>query len=263
MAEYQKVEIGADGGEPEPYSEEDLNKIEGIQQREQEAEEEGQEEQVDEERPSWLPEKFGSPEEMAKAYDELQAQFTKDRQEKSGDAEGDTPGSVEPLSASDFSEFNEEFAANGDISDESIAKIEGWGIPREMISAYVEGQKAILDGHFNTIHSEVGGESNYDQMIEWAAGNLPEGEQDAFNRAVMEGSPDEMMFAVRSLSSRWQAAEGTPSSPLVQGSTSASGASGGFRSLAEMTMAMKDPRYSKDPAYRKDIERRLSVSNIL
>ena len=132
-----------------------------------------------------------------------------------------------------------------------------------MIDGYIAGQKAILDSHYATVHAEVGGEENYGKMIEWASENLPQGEQDAFNRAVMEGTGDEMMFAVRSLSSRWMAAEGQPSAPLIQGSTSPMGASGGFRSVGEVTAAMRDPRYTKDAAYRRDVEQRLANSTVI
>jgi len=262
MADYQSVEIGTSDGVGEAYSPEDLQKIEEMNQSEQEAPAEAQE-QFDEERPAWLPEKFGSPEEMAKAYEELQSQFTKDRQEGSEDANEQAQGDLTPLSTNDFAEFNDEFAQTGGISEESISKIEGWGIPREMIEGYIEGQKALLDTHYNTIYSEVGGEENYGEMLSWAAETLPEGEQDAFNRAVMQGTPDEMMFAVRSLAGRWMSSEGRPSAPLVQGSTSAVGASGGFRSVGEVTAAMRDPRYQKDAAYRRDVEQRLANSSVI
>ena len=36
-----------------------------------------------------------------------------------------------------------------------------------------------------------------------------------------------------------------------------------FRSIAQVTQAMNDPRYEKDPAYRKDVTDRLAKSTIL
>ena len=261
MSDYQKVEVGGD--EPQPYSQEDLIKIQEIEQREQEVETETQE-SGDEERPGWLPEKFGSPEEMAKAYEELQSQFTKERQGSEEEEETKDSSNVEPLSMDDFSDFTSEFSETGDVSEESREKISSWGIPREMIDGYIEGQKAVLDGHFNAVYSEVGGEENYNQMIEWAGENLAESEIDVFNSQVMNGTSEESMFAIRSLSSRWTMdGGGNTSAPLIQGSTGTTGSSGAFRSLAEMTQAMKDPRYHKDPAYRQDIQNRLSNSNIL
>jgi len=36
-----------------------------------------------------------------------------------------------------------------------------------------------------------------------------------------------------------------------------------FRSIAQVTQAMNDPRYEKDPAYRKEVTDRLAKSTIL
>ena len=71
-----------------------------------------------------------------------------------------------------------------------------------------------------------------------------------------------MMFAIKSLASRWGGAE-PKAAPLLQGNTGSINASGAFRSLAQVTEAMRDPRYTKDPAYRKDVEARLANSNVL
>ena len=251
MAEYQKVEIVKE--ESQPFSEDDIQKIEE-QEQAQEAEE-----FEEEERPEWLPDKFGSPEELAKAYAELQTNFTRQRQ--GGEDEGDAEQPA-PSEGFDFTQYSAEFAEHGALSDDSIQAIEAQGIPREMIDGYIAGQQALLDAQFNSIYSEVGGEESYNNMIEWAGDNLSEGEQAAFNRAVMEGTQDDMMFAIRGLALRYQS-QGGGSKPLVQGTTSSTGASSGFQSLAELTAAMKDPRYTKDPAYRKQIEHRLSSSNIL
>ncbi len=257
MAEFERVEIPApqDG----PLSEQDVKNLE------QEEQAEVQEEQLNEERPEWLPEKFQTPEDMAKAYEALQSQFTQERQNKTETAEGteETSSDTQEMSLETFRQFSDEFADTGDVSEESRNMIvENMGLPREMVDAYVEGQKAILDGQFNQIYSEVGGEESYNSMVEWAGENLSEGDQNAFNDAVTRGNRDQMMFAIRNLAARWQLEGGQKPAPLIQGSTSATGASGAFRSIAELTAAMKDPRYTKDAAYRKDIETRLSNSSI-
>jgi len=258
MSDFQRVDVPTP--EDTPFSEEDMKTIE------QEEQAEVQEEQLNEERPEWLPEKFETPEEMAKAYSELQTQFTKERQTSEQGEEGseETSGDPSTLSVESFQEFTHEFNETGDVSEESRNMIvENMGLPREMIDAYVEGQKALMNTQFDSIYGEVGGEENYDSMVAWAAENISEGDQAAFNEAVTQGSNDQMMFAIRNLAARWQLENGSPAAPLIQGSTSATGATGAFRSLAELTSAMKDPRYTKDAAYRKDIEARLSNSNIL
>lgn len=259
MAEFQRVEIPVN--EDGPLSEQDVKNLE------QETETQGQEEQAHEERPEWLPEKFETPEDMAKAYSELQSEFTKKQQasETGSETTEENAGTTPEVSLESFQEFTKEFNETGDVSEESRQNIvDTMNLPREMVDGYIEGQRAVMDAHFNNIYGEVGGEEQYNEMLSWATENLPEGEQDAFNNAVMNGNTDQMNFAIKSLAARWKSnGGGAAPAPLIQGSTSASGASGGFRSLAELTAAMKDPRYAKDKAYRNDIETRLSNSNIL
>ena len=53
------------------------------------------------------------------------------------------------------------------------------------------------------------------------------------------------------------------SSPnLLQGSTGGS-SSGGFTSLAQMSEAMRDPKYQTDPNFRDEVTRKLESSNLM
>lgn len=271
MADYQKVETGQPE-EAQAFSQEDIRGLQEESDAQDLAQEERmvQEEQKEaavaaETRPEWLPEKFNSPEDLAKAYADLETEYTKGQQDgaEGGDTEEGKRDSGVSMSADDFAAFNQEFTETGDISEEGRALAESWGIPRDIVDGYIAGQQAILNTHFNDIYSEVGGEGRYDEMVGWARENIPEGEQNAFNDSVVNGSSDQMMFAIRSLAGRWMASTGASSgTPLIQGDTGSSGASGAFRSTAELTSAMKDPRYQKDPAYRQDVQNRLANSNI-
>jgi hypothetical protein len=254
MSDYQKIEMTTDNTDPTLEE----------QALEQEAAQEVQTEQVEEQRPEWLPEKFDSPEAMAKAYGELESNFTREQQarESAEESPETTPAISEPLSVDSFAGFEEEFNSTGDISQESRAAIEGMGIPREMIDSYIEGQQSLVNDIFTNVYSSVGGEEEYTKMIGWAAETLSPEEQEVFNDAVMGGNPAQMNFAIKSLASQYQS-QTSGRTPLLQGSTGSADAHGGFRSLAELTAAMKDARYTKDPAYRKEIETRLGNSSIL
>ena len=106
----------------------------------------------------------------------------------------------------------------------------------------------------------MGGEENYNQMIEWAGDNLPPSEIDAFNKAVDSGDINMINFAVNGLTARYRSEVGTEPR-LLQGETN--GTSGGsFQSAAELTAAMRDPRYQSDPAYRRMVSDKLSRSNV-
>lgn len=198
-------------------------------------------------RPEWLPEKFQSPTELAKAYSELEKRLS------AGQGPLD-PGSLEA--------YSKEFFDNGDLSDDSVKKIASMGIPENLVRAYVDGQKALVDSNTKTMMGYAGGEESYTQIQNWAAENLPEDEIDAFNGIIESGNMSSIKMAIQGLKSRYEQSNGSSGGRLIQGDVA--GPSGGaFRSIAEIVSAMKDPRYARDPAYRKDVESRVALSNAL
>lgn len=225
---------------------------------EQETNNETPEEETTEERPEWLDDKFKSPEDLAKAYNELQ----KKQSTKSEKAEENTE---EPAPSSKTSEVvskaSEDFAQNGELSDKSFVELEKAGISRDMVEAYIRGQESIATSQAMDIQGEVGGNANYNAMADWAADNLSDSDLDGFNSIVENGSVDQAKMAVKGLYSQFISAGGNPPE-LSQGGTSGSSVKP-FGSAAQVTEAMRDPRYSTDPAFRDNVEKRLAVSNVL
>ena len=263
MGEYHKVEVvrdgDPDGAAREAEMQQGLRDELAQQQEQQEQQEQPTEQPMPEpapERPEWLPDKFVSAEAMAKAYAELEGRMA----ESQPKAEQD--GGIDPLTRDDFAQFNEELQMTGEVSEESKQQMVDWGLPREIVEAHVEGQQARLQLEIQNVQNEVGGPEAYEQMLGWASENLNEADQKMFDSAVTRGNRDQMMFAVRSLKARWEAAGGR-SGGIIQGDTSAAQSYTGYRSLAELTAAMKDPRYKDDVAYRRDVETRLANSDIL
>jgi hypothetical protein len=205
-------------------------------------------------RPEWLPPKFQNPEELARAYSELESRFTQVNQQNFGDKAAQANISDEEMRS-----FSNEFMQLGTLSDKSFKDLEARGIPRYVVESYIEGQKAVAESQVAAIYNNVGGQEQYQQMIEWAADNLPDNEIDAFNAMIDSGDSSSITFAVRGLQARFSSAAGMPR--LMQGGTAGPGTSP-FRSLAEVTAAMRDPKYRVDPAYRKDVEARLAISNV-
>lgn len=206
-----------------------------------------------EERPEWLPEKFQSPADMAKAYMEL---------EKKMSSQPKAPPQEKPADGKfDFSPFYEELMSTQSLSEESVQKLTDNGFSNEAVKLYVEGTKALIEAETRRVYETAGGEEQYQSMLAWAADNLPEEQIDAYNRIISGGDSGAIQMAVRGLKAQYVETNGKPAK-LIQGETA--GPSGGsFRSVAEVTAAMKDPRYAKDPAYRRDVENRLRNSAIL
>jgi hypothetical protein len=219
---------------------------------------------VDETRPGWLPEKFKSPEDLAKAYEELEKKLGQGTKKEADTAEPPTTEEVkEKVEAAgiDFDALSTEFSTNGTLSDDSYKALADKGFPREIVDAYIDGQRALADNLRLSVVAEVGGEERYTEIVSWAAQNLKANEIQAFNNAVESGDVDVIKLAVSGLQSRFEAAFGTEPK-LVNGDTGQK-TGDAFRSTAELTAAMKDPRYKNDPAYREEVQRRLSHSNIM
>ncbi len=221
-------------------------------------------EEVVQERPEWLPEKFKSPEDMAKAYGELEKQFTKSRQEETPVEETESTPTEEAKEAVEsvglnFDAMSEEYMENGELSADTYAELESKGIPKNIVDSYIQGQQSLTDNIKGDIFNTVGGEENYTQMTEWAADNMNQAEKDAFNLAVNSGDMAQAKLAVEALNARYKNMVGVEPN-LVGGRPSESVDT--YQSWAQVTTDMKNPSYSKDPAFRATVEKKLGRSKL-
>lgn len=234
-----------------------------------------------EDRPAWLDQKFKNPEELAKAYAELekkQSQAPQPKQEvppvktevkpEEGKTEGEETPPPEDQAAKealasvgvDYDALATEFETAGSLSDESYKALQDKaGLSREYVDAYIAGQAALAREAQQRVFDIAGGEQEYSAMTEWAKANLTPAEIAAYNQGV-EGTAEQAALAAAGLKSKYIAAQG--SEPKLITGSSAAQVNTGFASRAEMTAAMNDPRYAKDSNYRKQVEQKIAVSNI-
>jgi hypothetical protein len=207
-------------------------------------------------RPQWLPEKFKTPEELVKSYQELESKLGKPKQEPEGEP---SPKEETPNESADFSKYEQEFVSTGNLSEESITEItDKFKLPKQYVETYIAGLQALQAQQLNSGYALVGGEQNYTSMIEWAKVNLSPQEIQDYNTQVTSGKPEATKFAIEALHSRYKAAVGDAPN-LISGNTGQP-SSNGFKSRAEITSAMSDPRYAKDPAYRKEVMDKIAVT---
>jgi len=215
---------------------------------------------TNEEKPSWLPEKFNNAEELAKAYGELEKAYSS-KEEPQQETPQQTKENVEKQTGLNLDPFYKEFADSGNLTQESYDKLSQAGLSKELVDSYIEGQQAVADLSVSSVYNSVGGEESYNQIVGWATENLSDTEIKTFNNTIENGTPDEAKFYIKSLESRYQLANGVEPN-LVQGNRP-SIASDTFRSSAQVLEAMNDPRYESDPAFRDDVARRIKNSNVL
>lgn len=222
------------------------------------------------ERPDWLPEKFKSAEDMAKAYSELEKKLgSGGKPEETTETDEDTPapeGDATEVAKAldnvglDFNTFQDEYNTNGGLSDNSYKTLEEKGFTRDLVDSWIAGQEALAATTTNQIYESVGGAEQYQAMMEWAADNLRPSEIASFNKAVDSGDLGVTQLAVQGLQAKYRSEVGSEPK-LIKGEGAATG-SGAFQSAAELTAAMRDPRYHSDPAYRQSVADRLARSNV-
>lgn len=220
-----------------------------------------------EDRPQWLPEKFKSPEELAKAYNELQAKLggkTDNQQTAEPNADDQNKQVQDDLQSKglDLYQFSDEFNKTGALSAQSYEALEKAGYPRNIVDQYIEGQKARASLYESEVKNAVGGENNFVAMAEWAKANLTPQEIEAYNKAVDSGDLNQAKLAVAGMFQKYSASR--PSEPtLFKGATSSTASGEVYESIAQMQKDMASPEYKTDPAFRAKVERKLARSNIL
>lgn len=254
MAELQQVQIN-ENTEEENITLEQQEALQEEAAKLQEKAEAKTEESA--ERPEWLDEKFESPEELAKAYNELQKKQSS-RKKPAKAEESSVEEEIVSNTSSAISDAQEYFAENGELSEELFDVLEKAGIPQDFVNAYIEGQKALVTSEVAAVRDIVGGEGAYEAMTEWANENLTDSDIDAYDDVVSNGTLEQAKMAVQGMYARYIAAGGK-APVLAQGAVTGSSAKP-FNSAAQVTEAMKDPRYKNDPAYRSTVEQRLAVT---
>lgn len=219
--------------------------------------------------------KFKTVEELEAAFQQLQAQGeTKGATEENPQDQNQEQNQADPAKATEadakealqnvglnFDEFSNEFANSGTLSEASYKKLADAGIPKEVVDAYIEGQQAKADLVVEKVVSSVGGMETYSKMIEWAKANLSAEEIAAYDKVATQGDPYTAQLAAEGLYRRYTNAVGT-NNRFITGSTN-NVATDVFHSTAQITQAMRDPRYRSDPAYRREVAEKLARSNIL
>lgn len=208
-------------------------------------------------RPNWLPEKFSSEEDLAKAYAELEKRMSGKTTEV---PKVETPTTPPIKNAGDFSKFTQEFTEKGALSEGSYKELESKGIPKDLVDAFIAGQKAQAQTTQDKYLGMVGGADKYNTMVAWAAENFSEGEVAAYNKAMSSGDDAQVTFAINALKSRFDSNSG-PQRTVTGNQTSQAGLKP-FNSHQSMVLAMKDPRYNSDPDYRQEVMERVRISRI-
>jgi len=241
-------------------------------------------EQIQEQQEQLYAGKYKSAEELEKAYGELQKKLG-----EKGDEDSEEAGDSEPAESKETTEEAEEtsqpsaaaelitsasneFSEKGELTPETIEKFSSMS-SQELVEAYMKvqadlpqaSQEAevadISTAMVNEVKNAAGGETAYNNMVQWAGENLPQTSIDAFDNIINSGSVDAIKLAVSGLKAQYENSNGYEGTMLT--GKAPTNTKDVYRSQAELVAAMSDRRYDDDPAYRQDVIARLERSDNL
>lgn len=213
-------------------------------------------------RPEWLPEKFATPEDLAKSYTELEAKLGQNTQPPTTPNSSASPLSIPSQPATpvfDVDAIRNEYLGKGELSPETYTKLQANGFTKDFVDNYIAGQVALKNTSEAAAYESVGGKENFAALTAWAAANLSPTEINVFNKA-MAGTPEQIRFAVDGLAARYTKANGQAPSVKLSGGAHPGNQQMGYASKAEMVKDMQSAEYQKDPSFRAKVEAKLAAT---
>ncbi len=154
-----------------------------------------------------------------------------------------------------YDELQQEFNANGCLSEETIKTLEAQGISRNTIDKFIKDQQQLVTQQMNEIVEYIGGADTYESIRNWAIANLSDTEKADIDS---EHNPTRIKLLLDGLKARMEKDEGVlPQHISGEGGEVSDGL---FESLAEMRAAIKDPRYKEDEKYREKVSKKITAS---
>ena len=234
-------------------------------------------EQIQQQESELLAGKYENAQQLEKAYIELQKKMGEDKPEEAQATE-ETPEEPPPMEITPavqaINSASEEFDKTGTLSEETLAGFAEMN-SQELVDTYMrmvdEAQKSgslaatqtvadLTDAQVNTIQNSVGGEANYNRLLDWATDNISSDQMSSFDQLVSSGDANAIQLAINGMKAQYDNAQGYEGRMLSGKAPQTSGDV--YRSQAEVVKAMSHPDYDTDPAYRQDVIDKLARSNV-
>ena len=232
--------------------------------------------------------KFKNPAELAKAYAELQADYSRKLGQQAETAEtpetpepAETPGysadqaseiygkeAVEMLSGQgvNLAELMWNADQGADISEHYDTLAATFKVPRQVVENYVSkaqsapstGEAGLSEADASELLQSVGGQDNFDQLSGWAKTNLPEQELASYNAVVDSGNKEAISWALKAMQAR-QVAPDAVVEPQLYGGGEPTDTTVRFESQQQVLDAMNKRNergqryYDVDEAYRNKL----------
>ena len=240
--------------------------------------------------PELLLGKFKSQEDLARAYQELEKKLGQPKPdadpESASPAEGYSPDqaaevygkeAVEALGAKglNLAELMWQADNGQDISSHYDTLAETFNVPRQVVENYVSKAQAgstpaadagLSDSDAAELKALVGGDQGFQELSNWAAGNLDAKELANYNAVVDSGNKAAIEWAIKAIAARRSAPDAVVEPKLIGGGDAP--AVSRFESQQQVLDAMNKRNdrgqrlYDVDEAYREKVKDLLARSDV-
>ena len=214
--------------------------------------------------------KYKDPAELETAYKELEKKLGEksDGDSEEVESENETEEEVSNDREQNILDQLWEEGTNDKLTKETFDQLKSMDpveVAKMAMKQRSEAQQAPQSREFTEkdvqqIQGLVGGQENYNNMMGWAAENIPDQEVNLFDAVMDRGDPLAAYFAVQSMALRYQDGVGREGQMIKGKAPKAQGDV--FNSQAELIEAQSDPRYATDEAYQEAVLQKLERSNI-
>lgn len=231
--------------------------------------------------PNNLPPQYNSdPEKFIKSWKDMRAEIT--RLQQAGKSKPqveqeaipvDAPAAKTPDSLAipnkpeaskptdeEWHRWGHEIHTTGSISPDTKEQIKTkFGIPDQVVDAYIDGIKARQRQLAEEAAKVVGGTDELNSIIKWASENLDDAEREAVNNSLKSPGWQNVILGLKAR----RAATNTEPKTRI---TASSGVPAGIKPFAtskEMVAAMRDPRYKFDSEYQQMVQDRVRASGAM
>lgn len=188
-----------------------------------------QQQQAQESDPALLAGKYKSPEELERAYKELESKLGQQQQQQADAQKPQGDGYTQETAKEvygeeavnklqerglDLAQLMWTADSGGDISQHYDALAETFGVPKQVVENYVskaasaasqpEGQAGLSESDAAELKGMVGGEQAFADLSAWAAKNLTPDALAEYNAVVDSGNKDGIRWALRALQAKQQ-----------------------------------------------------------
>jgi hypothetical protein len=221
--------------------------------------------------------KYKTQEELINGYLELQKQFSskdiKTNEEvvnvENNEVIKDNKNVKEELENKglDFDKYTNQIVENGTLNEESYKELSDLGLPKEIVDNYIKGQITLAQTNINeyntNLTSNIGGEDNYNKMLEWAGNNLNEQEINTFNKILDSGDLETTKFAIDGLYNRFQLNNQNSNQPqiITGNNTNNINNNQGYKSKMEYVKDINDKRYNFDKGYTENVRNKMALTD--